>query len=91
MIGKGRFVDGFIWNPSICKSECDKSCDIEEYLDYANCNCREKLIVNFGGVATNNGLGRVGGGGGGRFKSGPFQYRKYKRGIKEYNDVSSTC
>ena len=63
MIGKGRFVDGFIWNPSICKSECDKSCDIEEYLDYANCNCREKLIVNFGGVATNNGLGRVGGGG----------------------------
>ena len=86
MIGKGRFVDGFIWNPSICKSECDKSCDIEEYLDYANCNCREKLIVNFGGIATNNVLGRVLG----RFKSVPFQYRKYKCGIKEYN-VSSTC
>ena len=25
-------------------SECDKSCDIGEYLDYKNCNCRKKVI-----------------------------------------------
>ena len=29
--------EGFIWNPSNCEWECDKSCDIGEYLD------REKL------------------------------------------------
>ena len=32
---------GFIWNPSNC--ECDKSCDIGEYLDYKNCKCRKKI------------------------------------------------
>ena len=35
---------GFFWNPSTCKCECDKSCDIGEYLDYSNCKCRKKLI-----------------------------------------------
>ena len=34
---------GFIWNLSNCKCECDKSCDIGEYLDYKNCKCRNKL------------------------------------------------
>ena len=34
----------FIWNPSNCECECDKSCDIEEYLDYKNCKCRNKLV-----------------------------------------------
>ena len=34
----------FIWNPSNCECECDKSCDIGEYLDYKNCNCRKKII-----------------------------------------------
>ena len=24
---------GFIWNPSNCECECDKSCHIGEYLD----------------------------------------------------------
>ena len=33
---------GFIWNPSNC--ECDKSCDIGEYLDYEDCKCRKKLV-----------------------------------------------
>ena len=28
---------GFIWNPSNCECECDKSCDVGEYLDYENC------------------------------------------------------
>ena len=34
----------FIWNPSNCECECDKSCDIGEYLDYKNCKCRKKII-----------------------------------------------
>ena len=34
----------FIWNPSNCKCECDKSCDIGEYLDYENSKCRKKLF-----------------------------------------------
>ena len=35
---------GFIWNPSNCECECDKSCDIGEYLDYKNFKCRNKLV-----------------------------------------------
>ena len=35
---------GFIWNPSNYECECDKSCDIGEYLDYKNCKCRKKTI-----------------------------------------------
>ena len=38
---QGRCDDGFIWNSSIY--ECDKSCDVGEYLDYGNCKCRKKL------------------------------------------------
>ena len=32
----------FIWNPSNCECECDKLCDIGEYLDYENCKFRKK-------------------------------------------------
>ena len=35
---------GFIWNPSNCECECDKLCDIGEYLDYKNCKCTKKII-----------------------------------------------
>ena len=28
---------------SNCECECDKNCDIGEYLDYKNCKCRKKL------------------------------------------------
>ena len=34
----------FIWNPSNCECECDKSCDVGEYLDYKNCKHRKKII-----------------------------------------------
>ena len=34
---------GFIWNPSNCECECDKLCDVGEYLDYKNCKCRKRL------------------------------------------------
>ena len=32
---------GFIWNPSNCECECNKSCDTG---DYKNCMCRKKII-----------------------------------------------
>ena len=35
---------GSTWNPSNCECECDKLCDVGEYLDYENCKCRKKLI-----------------------------------------------
>ena len=35
LIDRGRSDKGFIWNPSTCELECDKSCDVGEYLDYA--------------------------------------------------------
>ena len=34
----------FICNPSNCECECDKACDIGEYLDYKNCKYRKKLF-----------------------------------------------
>ena len=34
----------FIWNPSNCECKCDKSCDVGEYLYYANCKCRKRLV-----------------------------------------------
>ena len=45
LIDKGICDKGFIRNPSICESECDKNCDISEYLDYKNCKCRKKLAA----------------------------------------------
>ena len=39
-----RCDKGFIWNPSNCNYECDKSCDIGEYLDYKNCKSRRKIV-----------------------------------------------
>ena len=35
---------GSIWNPSNCDCECNKTCDVGEYLDYENCRCRKKLL-----------------------------------------------
>ena len=44
MIDKGISDKRFIWNASNCERKCDKSCDVEEYLDYENCKCRKRLI-----------------------------------------------
>ena len=44
LIDKGVCDRGSIWNPSNCECECDKSCDVGEYLDYKNCKCRKKLV-----------------------------------------------
>ena len=35
---------GFIWNRSNCECECNKSCDVGEYLDYKSCKCRKRTI-----------------------------------------------
>ena len=45
LIDKGVRDKGFICNSSNCECECDKACDIGEYLDYENCKCRKKLIA----------------------------------------------
>ena len=44
LIDKGVCDKEFIRNPSNCECECDKSCDISEYLDYSNYKCRNKLV-----------------------------------------------
>ena len=44
LIGKG-ICHLFIWNPSNFECECDKSCDVGEYLDYENCMCRRNKLV----------------------------------------------
>ena len=43
-IDKGGCNKGFIWNPSNCDCECNKSCDFGEYSDYKNFKCRKRLI-----------------------------------------------
>ena len=35
---------GYIWNSSTCACECDKLCDIGQYLDYKKCVCRKSLV-----------------------------------------------
>ena len=35
---------GYIWNPGTCACECDKLCDIGQYLDYKTCICRKSLV-----------------------------------------------
>ena len=44
LIVKGACNKGFIWNPSNCECECDKSSDISKYLDYKNRKCKKKLV-----------------------------------------------
>ena len=44
MIEIGRYDNGFIWNPSICEYECNKSCDVRKYSDYESYKSRKRLI-----------------------------------------------
>ena len=45
LIDKRVCKKGFIWNPGNCECECDKTCDIGEYLDCENCKCRKKFVA----------------------------------------------
>ena len=44
LIDKGVFDKSFIWNRSNWECECDKPCDIGEYLYYESCICRKRLV-----------------------------------------------
>ena len=44
LIDKDVCNKGSIWNPGSCDCECDKSCDVGEYLEKGNCKCKKKLI-----------------------------------------------
>ena len=41
LIAKGLCYKRYIWNPSNCQCECDKS---KKFLDYKNCVCRSSVI-----------------------------------------------
>ena len=43
LIDKRMCDKGFIWNPSNCECECDKACDIGEYLDW-KLSVQKKLV-----------------------------------------------
>ena len=44
MIDKGVCDKGYACDPSNCECECDKSCDLGEYLDHENYNCRKRFV-----------------------------------------------
>ena len=44
LIDKGVCDKGYIFNSSNCECECDKSCNISQYLDYSDGKCKKKLI-----------------------------------------------
>ena len=44
LIDKGVCDKVFILNPSNCECECYKSCDFSEYLDYKNCECKNRFV-----------------------------------------------
>ena len=44
----------FIWNPSDCECECDKSWDVGEYLHYENCKCKKRLVDKLTKECTEN-------------------------------------
>ena len=46
LIVKDKCEDGFIWNPSICECESDKSCNVGDNLD-TNCKYKKRLIEKY--------------------------------------------
>ena len=51
MIGKG-VCDKDLFGISEC--ECDKSCDVGEYLDYVDCKCIKRLVDKLAEECTEN-------------------------------------
>ena len=41
-------------DPSNCECECDKSCDVGEFLDYENCICRKRMVDKLVGEYNEN-------------------------------------
>ena len=46
LIDKDEYHEGYARNPSNSESECDKTCDVGEYLDYENCKCKKSFVDN---------------------------------------------
>ena len=46
------FDKGYTWNPSNFTCECDKSCGIDQCLDYKSCVCRNSLVDKLVGECT---------------------------------------
>ena len=44
LVGKLVCDKGYTWNPSTCACECDKFCEVGQYLDYENCAWRKKIV-----------------------------------------------
>ena len=45
LISKLTCDKGFLWNPSSCSCECDRPSGIDQYLDYKNCLCKNKVPI----------------------------------------------
>ena len=45
LIDKGMCDKAFFWNPGNCECECDKACDVGEYLGNWNCKCGKKFVA----------------------------------------------
>ena len=54
MIDKGVCDKWNAWNPSNCEWECDKSCDVGEYLNNENCKRRKRLVDKLVGECGEN-------------------------------------
>ena len=37
---------GIVWNASNGECQCNKACNVGEYLDYEDSRCRKKLVDN---------------------------------------------
>ena len=40
----GVFVDDYIWNPSTCDYECNKTCKVGEQKNIKSCSCKKRLF-----------------------------------------------
>ena len=45
LIDKGVCDKIYTFNLSNCKCECDKSCNTSQYVDYLNCECKKKKLI----------------------------------------------
>ena len=41
-----EYVIKVFFNPSNCQCQCDKSCNISQYLDYSDCMLKKKKLID---------------------------------------------
>ena len=54
MIDKGVCNKGHIWNSSNCECECDKLCELGEYINYEKVKSIKKLLDQLVEESTEN-------------------------------------